>query len=59
MSDWKSNFYKKFVKPYEQYEILAADKIKKLYNQNIENLLNPDNGNKYDFTCNNLYKTII
>ena len=54
MSDWKTNFYKKFVKPYEKYEILAAEKIKKLYNQNIENLLDPDNGNKYDFTCNNL-----
>jgi len=54
MSEWKTQFYNKYVKPYEKYEIIAADKIKKIYNKDIENLLNPDNGNKYDFTCNNL-----
>ena len=48
------NSIKKFVKPYKQYEIIAADKIKQLYNQDIKNLLDPLNGNKYDFTCNNL-----
>ena len=29
MSAWKTQFYDKYVKPYEKYEIIAADKIKK------------------------------
>ena len=54
MSDWKTQFYKTNVQPYEKYEILAADKIKKIYNKEIENLLDENNGNKYDFICDNI-----
>ena len=54
MSKWKTQFYNKYVKPYEQYEIIAADKIKKIYNKDIENLLDKNNGNRFDFICNNL-----
>ena len=54
MSDWKTQFYKKNVQPYEKYEIIAADKIKKIYNKEIENLLDENNGKKYDFICGNL-----
>ena len=54
MSKLKTQFYNKYVKPYEQYEIIAAERIKNIYNKDIENLLDPTNGNKFDFICNNL-----
>ena len=54
MSAWKTQFYNKYVKPYEKYEIIAADKIKNLYNKEINNLLDPLNGNKYDFICDDI-----
>ena len=29
MSEWKTQFYNKYVKPYEKYEIIASERIKK------------------------------
>ena len=49
----KQNFYKKFVEPYQKYEIEASKRIKKKFNVEIVSF---NNDNKYDFIDNNNIK---
>ena len=53
MSNWKTQFYEQKVKPFEKYEMEASERIKKLYNVDIYELFNKNNGNKYDFKDSN------
>lgn len=48
-----SKFYKKFVKPFEKYEVEAANRIKNKYNVDIVNF---NNDNRYDFIDSNNVK---
>ena len=41
-----NNFYKKYVKPYEKYEVEASERIKKQFNVNIVNF---NNNSDFDF----------
>jgi len=54
--NWKENFYKTKVKPYEKYEKEAAERVAKLYKVEIFELFNKNNGNKYDFVDSNNIK---